>query len=309
MKRPDGKTIVVIAALLFVVICAAVSLGIVIHGIRTLGNDSAETTRSTTVAETTTTTKKTTISRTEKTTEKSTKQKKQSTKKTTAEATKKKKAKEPTTIKADGSRIIYLTFDDGPGPYTEQLLDILDRYDVKATFFVTNVYSKYQYCIAKEAMAGHTVGVHSYTHDYATVYKSESAYWRDFNRMNDVIKKQTGKPATLFRFPGGSSNTVSRHYKEGIMKRLTKQADQKGLTYVDWNVYDGDAGETTDPHRVFKNIIRGVQEQKKSIVLCHDVKPYTVKAMDRTIRWCLNHGYTFEVLTPGGFTVHHDVNN
>ena len=220
-----------------------------------------------------------------------------------------KKTSKKTTVKAYGSKVICLTFDDGPGPYTDKLLGILDEYDVKATFFVTGVYSKYQGCIAKEAKAGHAVGVHSYSHEYSEIYQSESAYWADFNRMNEIVKQQTGKPTTLLRFPGGSSNTVSRKYNEGIMTRLTKQAKERGLTYVDWNVYDGDAGETTSSEQVYKNIIKGVQNQKKSIVLCHDVKSYTVNAMPKTLQWCIDHGYTFEVLTPGGFTVHHDVNN
>lgn len=284
IKRPDGKTIAVIAALLFFTVSAAVGLGIVIHGIHVLNGGDRN------------------MERTVETTRATEAEKPDKAKKTTT-------VSEKTTVKADGSKVIYLTFDDGPGPYTDKLLGILDKYDVKATFFVTNVRPKYQACIAKEARAGHAVGVHSYSHEYRKIYRSEAAYWSDFNRMNDIIKKQTGKPVTLLRFPGGSSNTVSRNYKEGIMKRLAKQADRKGLTYVDWNVYDGDAGETTSPNQVYKNIVRGVKGRKKSIVLCHDVKSYTVNAMDRTIRWCLDHGYTFDVLEPGGFTVHHGVNN
>ena len=341
MKRPDGKTIAVIIALLFVALSAAVSVGVVIHGIHSLSDETpASVSREVEAARETreqkkleskrekaqkkdaseTTTKKTTTKKTtaKKTTAKKTTAKKTTTKKTTAKkttvkktTTKKttKKTTQKTTVKADGSKVIYLTFDDGPGPYTDKLLGILDEYDVKATFFVTGVYSKYQGCIAKEARAGHAVGVHSYSHEYSQIYKSESAYWADFNRMNEIVKQQTGKATTLFRFPGGSSNTVSERYNEGIMTRLTKQAKEKGLTYVDWNVYDGDAGETTSSQQVYKNIISGVQNQKKSIVLCHDVKSYTVNAMPKTIEWCLDHGYTFEVLTPGGFTVHHDVNN
>lgn len=341
MKRPDGKTIAVIIALLFVAISAAISVGVVIHGIHGLNDEKpvsvsreveaakaerakkkqeskrTEKRETTTVKETNPAKKakqqtaeqkaKKQTSKKQTTTEKTT-AKKKTTKKTTTKKTTKKSTKK-TTVKADGSKVIYLTFDDGPGPYTDKLLGILDEYDVKATFFVTNVYSKYQGCIAKEAQAGHSVGVHSYSHEYSQIYKSESAYWSDFNKMNEIIKQQTGKPTTLFRFPGGSSNTVSEHYKEGIMTRLTKQATKKGLTYVDWNVYDGDAGETTSSKQVYKNIIRGVQHQKKSIVLCHDVKSYTVAAMPKTIQWCLDHGYTFEVLTPGGYNVHHDVNN
>lgn len=309
MKRPDGKTIAVIVALLFVALSAAVSLGVVIHGIHSLDRkDTASVSQEIEEAKQAREEKNRESKRKEKsettTTKKSTKKKTE--RKTTKKTTKKTKK---TTVKADGSKVIYLTFDDGPGPYTDQLLDILDEYDVKATFFVTGVYSKYRGCIAREAREGHAVGVHTYTHEYSKVYRSEAAYWRDFNRMNEIIKQQTGKPTTLFRFPGGCSNTVSEHYKEGIMTRLTKQATKKGLTYVDWNVYDGDAGETTSSKQVCKNIIRGVQHQKKSIVLCHDVKSYTVAAMPKTIQWCLDHGYTFEVLTPGGYNVHHDVNN
>lgn len=320
MKRPDGKTIAVIIALLFVAICAAVSVGVVIHGIHSLSDEKTVSVsremaqareartkkKQETKAERPAKDVKTTKRSTEK---KTTKKTATTTKKTTTAKKTTKKSTKKTTVKADGSKVIYLTFDDGPGPYTDKLLDILDEYDVKATFFVTGVYSKYQGCIAKEARAGHAVGVHSYSHEYSQIYRSESAYWADFNRMNDIVQKQTGRPTTLFRFPGGSSNTVSRKYNEGIMTRLTKQAKEKGLTYVDWNVYDGDAGETTSSNQVYKNIISGVKNQKKSVVLCHDVKSYTVNAMPKTIRWCLDHGYTFEVLTPGGFTVHHDVNN
>lgn len=288
MNRPSGGSIAVIVALVFVVASAIISVGVISHGVR---NFSAESRSS--VSEELLGTKTT-----EPTTEKK-----------TTRTTKKEKTTRKTTQKADGTKVIYLTFDDGPGPYTEELLAVLDKYDVKATFFVTNAYPKYQGCIAKEARAGHAVAIHTYSHNYGTIYKSEAAYWRDFNLMNEVVRKQTGHVTTLFRFPGGSSNTVSGRYSDGIMHRLVRQANKKGLTYVDWNVYDGDAGETTSAKQVYKNIVRGVKEQKKSVVLCHDVKPYTVRAMDRTIQWCLDHGYTFKTLSPGGYTVHHSVNN
>lgn len=242
---------------------------------------------------------------TKSTTKKST-TKTSTTKKTTSKKTTSKKA---STTASSGSKVIYLTFDDGPYKYTDKLLGILDQYDVKATFFVTNAYSGYQNLIAKEYKAGHRVAVHTYSHDYSKVYASDSAYWNDFNKMNDIIEKQTGQRSSMFRFPGGSSNTVSRKYNSGIMSRLVKQSREKGLTYYDWNVTSGDAGETTSSEQVYKNIINGVQKQDHSIVLCHDVKPYTVNAMEKTIVWCLDHGYTFRVLSPNGYTVHHGVNN
>lgn len=281
MNQISGKTLALILAVLFVLLCAGIGIGAVVKGLQEVRG---ETTAAETVAATTA--------------------RKSTTKKTTS-----RKTTRHTTQKADGSKVIYLTFDDGPGPYTDQLLEILDRYDVKATFFVTNVEPEYRALIAKEARMGHTVAIHSYTHNYRKIYSSTAAYWTDFNRMNDIVRKETGKNVTMFRFPGGSSNTVSMRYRDGIMSKLVKQAGKKGLTYYDWNVSSGDAGGTSSANGVYRNIVRGVKEQKTSIVLCHDVKKYTVNAMDRTIRWCLDHGYEFRTLEPGGFTVHHGVPN
>ena len=349
MKRLNGGIIAVALALVFVLLSAGAAAGLTFRGIQNMKEDNTmsvseefraaklerearkaerelekaaeqaskatlgtpvRTTSSTTAKKTTTTTKKstTTSKKTATTTKKTTTTAKKTTTTTKKATTTAKKTTQKTTETA-GNKIIYLTFDDGPGQYTDKLLGILDKYDVKATFFVTNCYPKYQDCIAKEYRAGHAVAVHSYTHDYATVYKSDSAYWNDFDKMNAIVKKQTGKETAMFRFPGGSSNTVSRKYNSGIMSRLVKQAGQKGLTYYDWNVSSGDAGETTSSEQVYKNIISGVQKQERSIVLCHDIKSYTVNAMDKTISWCLDHGYTFRVLTPSGYTVHHSVAN
>ncbi len=212
--------------------------------------------------------------------------------------------------KAQGNgKTIYLTFDDGPAGNTDKLLGILDKYGVKATFFVTNCYPDYQYDIGKEFRAGHAVAAHTYTHSYATVYKSTSAFWNDHERIQKVLVSQTGQRTSMFRFPGGASNTVSRKYCSGVMTSLTRQAGQRGLTYYDWNVDSDDAGGTKSSDGVYNNIVRGVQKHTQSIVLCHDVKSYTVNAMDRTIQWCLKNGYTFRVLQPGGYTVHQAVAN
>lgn len=88
-------------------------------------------------------------------------------------------------------------------------MDILDAYGVKATFFVTNCNEDYTWCIGEIARRGHSVGIHSATHDYNAIYQSEEAYFADFCRMQEIIFEQTGEYAKLVRFPGGSSNTVS----------------------------------------------------------------------------------------------------
>ncbi|MBR2189795.1 MAG: DUF5011 domain-containing protein [Eubacterium sp.] len=210
-------------------------------------------------------------------------------------------------LAVNGENIVFLTFDDGPGEYTAKLLDILAKYDVKATFFVTGLGGQLD-LIGREAEEGHTVGVHSLTHDYDKIYASEEAFWEDFDAMNDIIEQQTGSRTNIMRFPGGSSNTVSSG-NEGIMTRLTVQAQKNGYDYYDWNAYDGDVYETSDPEQISENIIEGIQEQSISVVLCHDTKEYTVDGIEGAIRWALKNGYTFLPITFGCVECHHEVNN
>ena len=206
-------------------------------------------------------------------------------------------------------KVVYLTFDDGPGKYTQQLLDVLDKYSVKATFFVTNTEPDYQDMIAKEAAAGHTVAIHSASHDYQKIYQSTDAYMADLYEMNDIIKAQTGKGADIIRFPGGASNTVSAKYCKGIMTQLVSLVETNGFQYCDWNISSGDAGETKDTDDVYNNVISGIQKHKVSVVLQHDIKKFSVDAVERIIQWGQANGYTFLPLTPTTEMVHHKVNN
>ena len=211
--------------------------------------------------------------------------------------------------KMDPDKVIYLTFDDGPGPYTEELLKILKKHKARATFFVTAAYTDYQDLIKAEYKAGHVVAVHTATHDYAQVYASPEAYWEDFNKMEDIIQKQTGCRTDLFRFPGGSSNTISANYCEGIMTKLAQEAESKGYTYIDWNVTSGDAGDTTDGNVMYENMMNGIHTYHNSFILCHDIKDYTVKMMDRFLTDAIKEGYTFMPITSETIECHHGINN
>ena len=205
-----------------------------------------------------------------------------------------------------GDKIIYLTFDDGPGPYTEQLLDVLDAYNVKATFFVVD--TAYSDLIAEEFARGHSIGIHTATHNYDLIYSSEEAYFADLQHMQDLIVELTGQRTTLVRFPGGSSNTVSK-FNPGIMTTLAADLTDMGYQYFDWNVSSGDAGETTSTQKVFENVINGVQWQNVSIVLQHDIKDFSVDAVEKIILWGLNNGYTFLPLDSTSPTSHHRIAN
>ncbi|MBQ8893918.1 MAG: polysaccharide deacetylase family protein [Clostridia bacterium] len=206
-----------------------------------------------------------------------------------------------------GNKTIYLTFDDGPGPYTAQLLDVLKKYGVKATFFVTNKPS-YNHLIARMAAEGHAVGIHTASHDYKKIYASEDAFFADQQIMQDIITAQTGSPTKLMRFPGGSSNMVSS-FNKGIMTRLTAAVTERGMRYFDWNVDSNDAGGASTSSEVAANIKKGIQSSRYANVLQHDIKKFSVNAVEEVIQWALANGYTFKALDETSPTCHHGVNN
>ena len=194
---------------------------------------------------------------------------------------------------AVGNKVIYLTFDDGPSNYTEQLLNILDKYGVKATFFVTNQYPTYKHLIGETYRRGHTIAIHTYTHDYSEIYASEEAYYADFHKIQQLCIEQTGVLPKLVRFPGGTSNTVSKKYCTGIMSKISQSLTNKGYYYTDWNVTSEDTGTAKTRESVFNNVISGIQKNNVSIVLQHDIKKYSVEAVEDIILWGLANGYTF----------------
>ena len=105
---------------------------------------------------------------------------------------------------------VYLTFDDGPSANTLKILDILEEYGVKATFFTVGTAGEGEEEILKQIVeAGHTLGMHSYTHDYSELYSSVENFAADFAREQEFLYGVTGVKSKVYRFPGGSSNTVS----------------------------------------------------------------------------------------------------
>ena len=192
-----------------------------------------------------------------------------------------------------GDKVVYLTFDDGPGPYTARLLNILDKYGVKATFFVTNQKPGYQHIIGETHRRGHTIALHTLTHNYASLYSSEEAYYQDLFGIRDIVVAQTGVEPTIVRFPGGTNNTVSRKYCSGIMTALSESLSRFGYLYCDWNVSSGDAGGATTASAVANNVISGIQRHNVSIVLQHDIKSFSVEAVEDILFWGIQNGYTF----------------
>ena len=204
-------------------------------------------------------------------------------------------------------KVVYLTFDDGPSAYTAELLDVLDAYGAKATFFVVGSGSGNM--MRQIVKRGHSIGIHAVNHDYGKLYASPEAYFDDLMKMQSIIYDNTGVKTTLMRFPGGSSNLVSRHSCEGIMTFLTQAVQDAGFQYFDWNVYSGDAGETKRTEKVVDNVIEGIQQHRVSIVLQHDIHKYSVDAVEDILRWGKRNGYKFLALQSDSPGFHHDLNN
>ncbi len=199
-------------------------------------------------------------------------------------------------VVAPEGKVIYLTFDDGPSSHTPRLLEVLKKYNIKATFFVVD--NRYCDTLTEIARQGHTIGVHTASHVYADIYADEEAFFKDFQQIHDLIYEKTGIKTTLMRFPGGSSNRVSMQFNSGIMTRLAKTVTDYGLQYFDWNVNSGDAGKAGTAEQVYRNVINGVKGNQYSVVLQHDIHSFSVDAVERIIQWGLENGYTFLPLEP-----------
>lgn len=221
------------------------------------------------------------------------------------------KEKQTVTTKApSGNKIVYLTFDDGPSGNTAKILDVLAKYNIKATFFVTGNGKKYNYLIKRAHNEGHTIALHTYSHDYKKVYSSVDAYFDDLTRVGNMVKEQIGFVPKYIRFPGGASNTISRKYSQGIMSKLVTEVQARGYQYYDWNVSSGDASGNNVP--VSKIVKNSTSSRSQNIMLlAHDTaaKSTTVEALPQIIEHYQALGYSFKGITDSTFTPHQRVNN
>ena len=195
---------------------------------------------------------------------------------------------------------VCLTFDDGPSKTTPDVLAALNDAGVHATFFVvaTGYNEKYLPLLTEAAAAGHQIALHSASHEYSDIYRSSEAYWADISRLKERIAPYVDTESIRYlRFPGGSTNTVSRRYGgKSLMKQLKSEVEQKGWQWVDWNVCAEDAvGGHPSADTIYRNVVRETGEQAHCVVLMHDSSTTrtTAEALPDIIRWYTDNGYTF----------------
>lgn len=200
-------------------------------------------------------------------------------------------------------KIVCLTFDDGPSKNTMPILEILDREQVPATFFVCaqDANENYMPLVADIAAAGHQIALHSATHQYSKIYASTDAFWQDMKALRQALEPYVDvESIDWLRFPGGSTNTISHRYGgSDIMKKLKADAESRGFTYVDWNVCAEDSlGGHPSASTIYNNIIREVGDKNTCVVLMHDTNATknTAAALPDVIRWFKNAGYRFDTV-------------
>lgn len=203
-------------------------------------------------------------------------------------------------------KVAYLTFDDGPSKNTELILDILKANNINATFFIISPYIEPHINFIKRAYAeGNAIGNHTADHEFKYVYTCEEAFFKSFNKQQDFIKEVTGSNCSIFRFPGGSHNTiVSNSRGKDFTKNITKKLNKRGVNVYDWNVDSGDAkGNNIPASTLISNVSKNIRDKdgnykNPAIILMHDcmTKNTTVEALPGIIKLLKEEGYTFDIL-------------
>ena len=201
----------------------------------------------------------------------------------------------PETVKEE--KVIYLTFDDGPCKNTREVLEILDKYDAKATFFVVLGNEKYLDILPEIKEAGHSLGIHAYKHNYDSLYMSERRFFEDFVKAQQILYEYTGEYADISRFPGGGRTAKGNlsHKIEGGMAGLEQRLADMGVRYYDWNlqIEDSRNGSTENTCR---NFCSWVSDKEVPISLQHDTRAYSIKALEKMLQWGIENGYTFKAM-------------
>lgn len=193
-------------------------------------------------------------------------------------------------------KTVYLTFDDGPSANTAGILQTLADYGAQATWFVTggSVAAHPEELLAV-ARAGHALGLHSDTHDYAEIYASVEDFLADMEAISARVEQLTGRRCGLLRFPGGSINA----YNAGLYQPLCAEVLRRGYRYYDWNASAQDA---VSPQRsaadTARRVIEGVHANRWSVVLLHDTKSHTAAALPEILATLSAEGYAFAALDP-----------
>ncbi|MBC7764857.1 MAG: polysaccharide deacetylase [Hyphomonadaceae bacterium] len=194
-----------------------------------------------------------------------------------------------------GPKIAYLTFDDGPGPHTYQILQVLKEHGINASFFVVGAKAEEQPDLVRaQFQAGHAVLPHTYSHKYSEIYASKDAFLNDLHRVEHTITSILGFAVPkIFRFPGGVTNAVA---SRAVMTGIVKQLHGEGYIYADWNASAADTAIGRNKDTELGNILNASQDKNEVVILCHDIQPdtHTLDMLGELIKTMKARGFIFK---------------
>lgn len=193
-------------------------------------------------------------------------------------------------------KVAFLTFDDGPSSYTHEVLDILKKEGIKATFFVVgNSMSEDRIeCMKRIIEEGHAIGLHTYSHEYKQIYKSVESFLEDINKLNDFLYEELRIKPNIYRFPGGSYTVYNKH----IRAELIEEMKRRGYVYYDWNTSAEDSIGNPTKSSIMKNIRKDAFRFQTPVILMHDseINSLTVQLLPEIIKEIKEKGYTFDTV-------------
>ena len=196
-----------------------------------------------------------------------------------------------------GYRVAYLTFDDGPSENTDEILEILEDKNVEASFFVNGSYQRRDNILYREIVEeGNLLGNHGFSHDYDAIYSSEESYLENHFRLQEYIEVAAGEVSKMYRFPGGSDNSIS---SRETVEEVIEELENEGFRHIDWNVTSGDAsGKDLSSEKLVENVIERSEGLDHAVILFHDrrCKDETVKAVPEVIEELRERGFRFETV-------------
>lgn len=201
-------------------------------------------------------------------------------------------AKEAELEKRELTKTAFLTFDDGPSENTEKVLDILAKYNIKATFFLVaqEITPEREKIVKRMVEEGHVIGIHTYNHNYKKIYKSKISCLDDILNTKSRIEEVAGVTPKYYRFPYGSANC----YISGFCNDIIEELSNRGIQYIDWNVTGEDAIGKPTSYSIMKNI-RSFEKYMEPVLLLHDgsSNKLTVKVLPKIIEKIKAAGYGF----------------
>ena len=201
-----------------------------------------------------------------------------------------------------GEKVAYLTFDDGPSSNTIPILDILDEYNIKATFFVMADESETAMAGYREMIKrGHAIALHTYSHDYRKIYTSPDAFFDNIAELEKFLFDRFSIKTNIIRFPGGSKNVSSKQFGgSSIMQTIIEECEKRGYRYFDWNIDSTDGvSPSVSVHTITTKVLSGAKGKDKAIILLHDINlmDNTVTALPQIIKGLKQQGFTFDVIS------------